>query len=350
MANVFFFFSLLVVLMLIWFDNQKKRENGKKPKRLNQINVVRKPKTEQVCGLLNGSHESANATYTNKTTTYFDDQPGEKTIEKIDLIKPANQPLNKSLEKPLDKPLEKPFNKSLNMSLNESNQKINKTETKLAKNETEQNATQSIVNQTNKPDQKPKKQPGKSRRNQKTAKFSFILIRLLYKYIQKLIWLILRFLYLAFLAICRLISILRSMKNSFLSKLAAFYLTVLSFLGVLALCTAASLKQPTSLARLAHHIVQLHLQILRATTDVLKTCLTFLLLLVAFVYPEKHKFETSNHFNHLKLISTSLIQTMLVYLSKLLGYSVFYLTKFEIYFNYVQAYIDLAFPSTAEFR
>ena len=307
MANVLFFISLLVVLMLIWFDSQKKQEQRGKQKHLNRINVVRKPKTERICGLLNGSQKSANATYTNQT--YFGDQLGGKTIERID--------------RPLDGLAKK----------------VNKTEIDLVQKE-----GQPIVNQTTRINQKLNK-PSPKLGPKKAAKFSFIL-----KLLTRSVWLIFRFFCCLFSTAYRLISILRSMRNSFLSKLAVFYLTVLSILCILAICTTATLKQPASLARLGHHVVQLHLRMLRATLNVLKTSLTFLLLLVALLYPEKHRFESSNHFNHLKFVFTGLIQTILVYLSRLLGYSVFYLTKFEIYFSYLQNYIELAFPSNNEFR
>lgn len=334
MANILFFLSLLVVLMLIWFDGEKKREKGRKKKRLNRINVVPGNDSRKVCALRNESYELAKETPKKPANesrvqtfgqTFFGGLLDRKAANKIADSKPVMSP---------------PDNRM---------QKVNRTEIKqqkeavLIKKEAEQlNDQTKGAGLAKGTDQKANKEPDKSG-PKKAPKYSFLLLRLL----SRSVWFILKFLYLLLSLTCRLISILSSMRNSFLSKLIVFYLTILAILSVLAICTAVALKEPASLARLGHQIAQMHVQILRTTVNVLKTFLTFLLLFVVVLYPERHKFkfESSNYFNHLKLISTGLTQTVFVYLSKLLGYSILYLTKFEIYFSYLENYIELSFPT-----
>ena len=322
MANVLFFLSLLVVLVLIWFDSEKKRDQGKKKRHSNRINALRKPRDDQAGGMSNESYAAHPTLNQTIKQTFFGAPSGGKTA-KID---------DRSTIKP------------------QLIQKMNKTEIKndvfLAKKETKQNATIQNTKQA-RTDQKLSKSLPK-----KAPKYSFIIIKLLTNLLSNLIWLSLKSLFFLFSLICRLIAILRLMRNSFLSKLVVFYLTVLSILSALTICTTATLKEFSLLTRLGHHLGQLHLQILRTTVNAIKTFLTFLLLLVAILYPAKYefKFESSNYFNHLKLIWTGLVQTILLYLSKLLGYSIFYLTKFEIYFGYLESYFELLFPSNVDFR
>lgn len=132
-------------------------------------------------------------------------------------------------------------------------------------------------------------------------------------------------------------------KNSFshsnLCSLIIFYLTILIFLFLLNLTSVLIAKDSNPQIQFKQ-IIQLHFQLLSIILNTIRTFLTFLIIFIVFFYPKNHEFnfEHSNYINHLKSISTSLLQNCIHYSSKLIGVSIIHLVKFENYVNYYLNY------------